>query len=105
MFFSVVSVNLPKNPEEDASEHLNRSARFARCARSLAALAEGILFSLWRRVVSSAFGKATKHLRKIYASDLVSRTMCLFVCQGGPGVPPIRFLLTGGTVLRLGFLD
>ena len=30
--------------------------------------------------------------------------MCLFVCQGGPGVPPIRFLLTGGTVLRLGLL-
>ena len=67
--FSAVSVNLPKNPEEDASEHLNRSARFARCARSLAALAEGILFALWRRVVSSAFGKAPKHLRKIYASD------------------------------------
>ena len=26
-------MNLPKNPEEYAFEHLNRSARFARCAR------------------------------------------------------------------------
>ena len=52
VFFSAVSVNLPKNPEEYAFEHLNRSARFARCARSLAALAAGMLFFLWRRVVS-----------------------------------------------------
>ena len=37
-------MNLPKNPEEYALEHLNRSARFARCARSLAALAAGMLF-------------------------------------------------------------
>ena len=44
VFFSVVSVNLPENPEEYALKHLNRSARFARCARSIAALADGMLF-------------------------------------------------------------
>ncbi|MEC8777434.1 MAG: hypothetical protein VXX28_00265 [Verrucomicrobiota bacterium] len=64
MFFSVVSVNLPENPEEYALKHLNRSARFARCARSLAALADGMLFFLWRRVVSCGFGEAPKILEK-----------------------------------------
>ena len=52
VFFSVVSVTLPENPEEHALKHLNRSARFARCARSLAALADRMLLFLWRRVVS-----------------------------------------------------
>ena len=64
VFFSVVSVNLPENPEEYALKHLNRSARFARCARSLAALADGMLFFLWRRVVSCGFGEAPKILEK-----------------------------------------
>ena len=32
----VVSLNLPENTEEYALKHLNRSGRFARCARSLA---------------------------------------------------------------------
>ena len=64
VFFSVLSVNLPKNPEEYALKHLNRSARFARCARSLAALADGMLFFLWRRVVSCGFGEAPKILEK-----------------------------------------
>ena len=64
MFFSVVSVNLPENPEEYALKHLNRSARFARCARSLAALADGMLFFLGRRVVYCGFGEAPKILEK-----------------------------------------
>ena len=60
VFFSVVSVNLPENPEEYALKHLNRSARFARCARSLTALADRMLFFLWRRVVSCGCGEAPK---------------------------------------------
>ena len=64
VIFFVVSVNLPENPEEYALKHLNRSARFARCARSLAALADGMLFFLWRRVVSCGFGEAPKIIEK-----------------------------------------
>ena len=41
--FSVISVKLPKNLEGEASERFNRSVRFARCARSLTALARRLV--------------------------------------------------------------
>ena len=78
MFFSVVSVNLPQNPEEYALEQLNRSARFARCARSLAALADRMLLFLWRRVVSCVSVKLPKILQKSSPGELSITLKCNF---------------------------
>ena len=64
VFFSVVSVNPPKNPKEYSFEHLNRSARFAHCARSLAAVADRMLLFLWRRVVSCVSVKLPQIIEK-----------------------------------------